>query len=226
MASSLRAMAGEIALIESPAEFTLPQEYVSVVIVEGLKDLFSRIREDVIENIVKEFLGTTILGVNVSGVHLHRHLGNVMLFFPRFPQTVPYSVVITKVVIAVTKICASFGGAETLDQIVCYMSGFKTKAQLFVYSICKCYGMYLSYIKSISPEGCITTTDLNEKTLIEVTSILKDHGVDITSIPDAETYGTIYAYAKRREGRSKKLNQLPGLFDGRNERTYISFIFG
>jgi hypothetical protein len=219
MASSIRAMAGEIALIESPPEFTLAENHYCVVLIENIPEEY-----ELNEESAKTLLGMVVcvgpqLLISPSGVHFQKHLRTAMLFFDKLSITVPYALIISKVSIEITKIVMELGIFP--GNMVCYMSGFKTKGQLFVYALCKCYGMYLSYIQSLSPGKKISSTDLHEKTLVEIAAIIKDEGVDIINIPDAETYGIVWSLTPK----TKKIRHLSGIFDGRNEQTYLSFIY-
>jgi len=219
MASSIRAMAGEIALIESPPEFTLAENHYCVVLIENIPGEY-----ELNESSAKTLLDMGIdIGlqqpITPSGVHFQKHLQTAMLFFDKLNATIPYAVIISKVSIEITKIVMELGIYPT--NMVCYMSGFKTKGQLFVYALSKCYGMYLSYIQSLSPGKKISSNDLHEKPLVEIAAIVKDEGIDVMNIPDAETYGLVWSLTPK----TKKIRHLSGIFDGRNEQTYLSFIY-
>lgn len=210
----MRAMAGEIALIESPRDFTLREGYYSVVIVNGIPKGFSFTNSEVVR-----LLNVKLPHLNPSGIHFHNHTNTMMLFLPQTSEPISYSIVITRVAVEMTSLLLDLG-LDT-SSLGCYMSGFKTKGQLYVYALCKCYGGFLSYIRTLVPEGSISSSDLNEKTLVELEEMLREYGVDLTSMSDADTYGVVWSQSPK----TKKLNQLPGIFDGRNEQTYLSFIY-
>lgn len=210
----MRAMAGEIALIESPQDFTLREGYYSIVIVNGIPKDFS-----FTQNEVARLLNVKLPNVNPSGIHFHNHTNTMMLFLPQTPEAIPYSIVITRVAVEMTSLLLDLG--LDVSSLSCYMSGFKTKGQLYVYALCKCYGGFLSYINMLVPDGSISSSDLNEKTLVELEEILREHNIDLTSMSDADTYGVVWSQSPK----TKKIVQLPGIFDGRNEHTYLSFIY-
>jgi hypothetical protein len=207
-------MAGEIALIESPQDFTLREGYYSIVIVNGIPKDFS-----FTQNEVARLLNVKLPNVNPSGIHFHNHTNTMMLFLPQTPEAIPYSIVITRVAVEMTSLLLDLG--LDVSSLSCYMSGFKTKGQLYVYALCKCYGGFLSYINMLVPDGSISSSDLNEKTLVELEEILREHNIDLTSMSDADTYGVVWSQSPK----TKKIVQLPGIFDGRNEHTYLSFIY-
>lgn len=207
-------MAGEIALIESPQDFTLREGYYSIVIVNGIPKDFS-----FTQNEVARLLNVKLPNVNPSGIHFHNHTNTMMLFLPQTPEAIPYSIVITRVAVEMTSLLLDLG--LDVSSLSCYMSGFKTKGQLYVYALCKCYGGFLSYINMLVPDGSISSSDLNEKTLVELEEMLREHNIDLTSMSDADTYGVVWSQSPK----TKKIVQLPGIFDGRNEHTYLSFIY-
>lgn len=207
-------MAGEIALIESPQDFTLREGYYSIVIVNGIPKDFS-----FTQNEVTRLLNVKLPNVNPSGIHFHNHTNTMMLFLPQTPEAIPYSIVITRVAVEMTSLLLDLG--LDVSSLSCYMSGFKTKGQLYVYALCKCYGGFLSYINMLVPDGSISSSDLNEKTLVELEEMLREHNIDLTSMSDADTYGVVWSQSPK----TKKIVQLPGIFDGRNEHTYLSFIY-
>lgn len=207
-------MAGEIALIESPQDFTLREGYYSIVIVNGIPKDFS-----FTQNEVTRLLNVKLPNVTPSGIHFHNHTNTMMLFLPQTPEAIPYSIVITRVAVEMTSLLLDLG--LDVSSLSCYMSGFKTKGQLYVYALCKCYGGFLSYINMLVPDGSISSSDLNEKTLVELEEMLREHNIDLTSMSDADTYGVVWSQSPK----TKKIVQLPGIFDGRNEHTYLSFIY-
>lgn len=214
MASSMRAMAGEIALVESPQDFTLREGHYSIVIVNGIPKGFTFAQSEAVR-----ILNEKLPHLNPSGIHFHNHTNTMMLFFPQTSEAIPYSIVITKVVVMMTCLLLELG-LDT-SSLGCYMSGFKTKGQLYVYALCKCYGGFLSYINMLVPNGSISLTDLNEKTLVELEEMLRVYDIDLTSMSETDTYGVVWSQSPK----SKKIVQLPGIFDGRNEQTYLSFIY-
>lgn len=219
MASSVRVMAGEIALIESPPEYTLAENNCFIVLIHGIPQdfKFDSTHAELLLNIKLDIFGDEIAP---CGLHFHDQQRSSMLFFDNTKQSVPYSHVLSKVSIEIAKIMIE-NGFDT-SSLVCYISGFKTKGQLFVYALCKCYGMHLSYIQKLSFSNKISVNDLNEKTLGEITEILKEDGIDINTIPESDSYGIIYSYSRK----TKRIRHLSGIYDGRNEKTYLSFIFG
>ncbi len=110
------------------------------------------------------------------------------------------------------------------NNVECKIVEMKTHTQVFTYFSWKVFNNSRRKIIDLS-DGQITSKDIMYRTSSEIIDTLKEIGVEWEECPNDLRYGVFYKLRRKRKGKVV-ISSLSEPFDSRENKKYISFLFG